>query len=59
MRTPNVEVAEQHTIAWLLGYLCWIRPGSCCPTVVKSGSLEWQRVYISCEVNSEGGIVRK
>lgn len=56
MYTPNIAVAEQQHVAWLLGYLCGIRPGSIAVSKFKSSSetLSWKDIDIRRQLTADG-----
>ena len=56
MHTPNIAVAEQQHAAWLLGYLCGVRPGSITvgSSREESQTLTWGDIDIQRQLTADG-----
>lgn len=56
MYTSNIAVAEQQHVAWLLGYLCGIRPGSITVSEYneESKTLSWGDIDIRRQLTEDG-----
>jgi hypothetical protein len=54
LHTRSIEVAGQHAVAWLFGYLCGIRPSSLAPSAAKDGSLLWGDLEFHRQIDADG-----